>query len=146
MTAAKRYKAPKAPCKSCPYRRDVPAGVWHPEEYAKLPKYDGETFEQIDGGLSLFLCHQGKEELCGGWLACHDPGELLALRLHGHEVDPSVFRYKTSVPVFGSGREAAEHGLSGVDDPDERALRTINRLDDKLGLSRFSLDDAEDLS
>lgn len=30
-------KPPKVPCGTCPYRRDVPAGIWHGEEYAKLP-------------------------------------------------------------------------------------------------------------
>lgn len=39
-------KAAPKPCASCPYRRDVPEGVWHPEEYSKLRAYDGSTGEQ----------------------------------------------------------------------------------------------------
>jgi hypothetical protein len=31
--------APK-PCESCPYRKDVPSGVWSEGEYRKLPQYD----------------------------------------------------------------------------------------------------------
>jgi hypothetical protein len=33
----------KYPCPSCPYRKDVPSGVWAPEEYDKLPAYDNDT-------------------------------------------------------------------------------------------------------
>lgn len=43
------------PCGSCPYRRDAPAGLWHPEELSLLTGYDAETWEQP---RTLFLCHQ----------------------------------------------------------------------------------------
>lgn len=98
------------PCGTCPYRVGVPAGIWHPDEYAKLPGYDGETFAQTR--TALFLCHKKTGALCAGWVACHDTDHLLALRLHA--VDASVFTYVSPVPVFGSGREACEHGLSGI--------------------------------
>ena len=45
----------KVPCGSCPYRRDVPSGIWEQHEYDKLPEYDGQTWEQ---NPALFLCHQ----------------------------------------------------------------------------------------
>ena len=38
-TDKSRRVRPK-PCASCPYRCDVPSGVWHPDEYAKLEVYD----------------------------------------------------------------------------------------------------------
>ncbi|MFD7961193.1 DUF6283 family protein [Streptomyces zaomyceticus] len=34
------------PCASCPYRRDVPSGVWSRGDYVKLPLYDGPTWTQ----------------------------------------------------------------------------------------------------
>ncbi|MGV1682932.1 DUF6283 family protein [Sphingopyxis sp. NJF-3] len=117
----------KAPCGSCPYRRDVPAGIWHPEEYAKLPRYDGETWEQSP---SLFFCHQQDGNLCAGWVGCHDADHLLAFRMN--RVDPSVFTYASPVPLFASGREAAEHGLLGVSAPDRRARQAIGKLQRKL--------------
>ncbi|WP_336794377.1 DUF6283 family protein [Gordonia malaquae] len=43
------------PCESCPYRRDVPSGVWAESEYEKLRAYDAPTGEQP---VRLFLCHQ----------------------------------------------------------------------------------------
>lgn len=92
----------KVPCGSCPYRRDVPSGIWEQHEYDKLPQYDGETWQQSP---AVFLCHQRDGHLCSGWLACHGPEELLALRFPG-AAHPIAFSYKTDVPVFSSGDEA----------------------------------------
>ena len=125
-------KAAPNPCGSCPYRRDVPSGIWAVSEYDKLPSYDGETFEQVNA-TNLFMCHQRDGSLCAGWLACHDPQELLACRLHWRELDPSVFTYKTKVPVFGSGAEARRHGLRGIAAPGGRAQKMI------VGLLKSSL-------
>ena len=121
----------KAPCGSCPYRRDVPAGVWSSEEYAKLPRYDGETGDQLmQGGTGLFFCHQNDGHLCAGWVGCHDMRHNLAVRLN--RVHPAVFRYESPVPLFESGAEAAAHGLSGIEAPDERARALIAKLERKL--------------
>jgi hypothetical protein len=117
--------APTKPCGSCPYRRDVPSGIWSREEYDKLPSYDGETWEQ---STALFLCHQRDGNLCGGWLACHGAGELLALRIHGRKVDANVFNYDTSVPVFCSGREARAYGVKDIKQPGRRARKMISGL------------------
>lgn len=123
------YGIAKAPCKSCPYRCDVPSGVWAAEEYDKLPAYDGEIIDQFrQGGEALFLCHQRDGQLCAGWVATHGAGNLLALRLHGSKVDDTVWSYETSTPTFSSGREACDHGKREIDAPSEPARRTIGRL------------------
>lgn len=123
----------KAPCKSCPYRQDVPSGVWSADEYVKLPKYDGEILDQALAGCGgLFLCHQQDGNLCAGWLATHGPHNLLALRLHGAEVTGDVWNYATHVPVFRSGAEAAAHGVARIKKPDRRAKSTIDRLSRKI--------------
>ena len=114
----------KAPCGSCPYRRDVPSGVWHPSEYAKLPLYDGETWEQSP---ALFFCHQNDGHLCAGWAGCHDTDHLMALRIN--RVHSSTFGYKSPVQLFASGAEAAAHGLARIEDPDEAAQATIRKLE-----------------
>lgn len=125
----------KAPCKSCPYRQDVPSGVWADEEYEKLPGYDGEIIDQLNAGAtSLFMCHQKDGNLCAGWLATHGTDNLLALRLHHPEVKDEVWGYESPVPVFSSGAEAAAHGMAEIDQPGPRAKRTINRLVRKLGI------------
>lgn len=117
-----------APCGTCPYRRDVPAGIWDASEYEKLPRYDGGTVDQLlAGGTGLFFCHQNDGHLCAGWVGCHDMGEAIAVRLS--PVDPSTFDYESPVPLFSSGAEAARHGLSGVENPDERARAAIAKLE-----------------
>lgn len=123
----------KAPCGSCPYRRDVPAGIWDESEYHKLARYDGDTMGQDP---SLFLCHQQDGKLCAGWVACHG-GHLIALRLSliSGRVDPAVFDYESPVPVFSSGAEARDHGLRGVAKPDGRAIRAITKLTKRRGVA-----------
>lgn len=114
----------KAPCPSCPYRQDVPSGVWHRSEYAKLPAYDASTGEQP---LALFMCHSSPESVCNGWAVCHSSRgrdkELLALRLYGIEDVPEA-----KVPLFQSGQEASDHGLKEVLRPGQKAEQTIERL------------------
>ena len=125
-------KAPKVPCGTCPYRQDVPSGVWAANEYEKLPSYDGEIFDQlVKGGTPLFMCHQNDGCLCGGWLQTHGTDNLLALRLH--EVHPSVYGYTSKVPCFASGAEAMVHGMAEIDDPSPAAKRKVAGLMKKRG-------------
>lgn len=132
MTAA---PAPK-PCASCPYRRDVPSGVWAAAEYDLLERYDGELWEQPEG---LFQCHQNdrgsdRAQLCAGWVACHGPRELLGVllaaataRMTPDEVVKTL-DYHTDVPVFSSGLEAAEHGRRDIDYPSDEAIEMCAKI------------------
>jgi hypothetical protein len=126
-------KPPKVPCGTCPYRRDVPAGIWHGEEYAKLPAYDAGTPEQP---TALFMCHQRDGYLCGGWLLTHDRDHLLALRLRAQDLDPSVWDYSPDIEVYASGAEAAAYGMSGIDNPSAEARRKIDGLVRQRTMSR----------
>lgn len=101
----------------------MPAGIWDASEYHKLPPYDNETWAQPMG---LFYCHQNDGHLCAGWVGCHDTDHLLSMRVN--RVAPETFEYVSPVPLFASGAEAARHGLSGVDDPDEHAIIAIEKL------------------
>ncbi len=125
MKSDLKQKAPPVPCGSCPYRKDVPSGIWAKNEYDKLPSYDGETWEQSP---AIFMCHQRDGTLCGGWLACHNPRELLALRFHQHSIDPSVFDYTTDVPVFESGAAARAHGIKDIKRPKVKARKMVAGL------------------
>lgn len=122
------------PCGSCPYRRDVPSGVWAPEEYAKLPLFDGPTATQEP---SVFLCHQQDGRLCAGWAAVHDMEHSLGLRLAvalgtiaPEDVD-AVYDYTTDVELWPDGGQAAAHGMREVERPGDPARRLIDRLDAK---------------
>lgn len=127
MTAAPAAR----PCGSCPYRRDVPSGVWDASEYRKLPRYDEATQGQP---AVAFFCHQQDGRLCAGWVGCHDMGESLGLRFAGMAgaLTPEEFDacldYTTDVPLFGSGAEAAAHGLRDLAAPDDRAVRTMRKV------------------
>lgn len=123
----------KAPCGTCPYRRDVPPGIWSADEYAKLPGYDGSTGDQIlAGAIGLFMCHQNPGKLCSGWVGCHDMRHAAALRFN--PVHPSTYDYASPVPLFSSGMEAARHGLAGIKNPGLAACRAIQKLLTKIGL------------
>lgn len=119
----------KAPCKSCPYRPDVPSGVWHEEEYDKLPAYDGEILDQVvKGGTAQFFCHQQDGHLCAGWVGCHGAENLIALRISHRAIDPAVWAYQSPVPLFASGQEACDHGKRDIEDPSDEAHRVMDRI------------------
>lgn len=123
------------PCGSCPYRIDVPSGVWAEEEYAKLEAYDGETFEQPMG---MFMCHQQNGRLCSGWVGCHDMEESFALRIGARhlsdEVIEEIRNFECSVPLFATGHEAAAHGRADIDCPGPAARKLIDKMTEKRGL------------
>lgn len=118
------------PCASCPYRRDVPSGLWTAEEYDKLPRFDGSIAEQaIDGATGAFFCHQQDGHLCAGWVGCHDMRENLAIRVHPDPIDlDAVLDYVSPVALFGSGAAAAEHGRRDIHNPGPAARRKIGQL------------------
>lgn len=121
----------REPCGSCPYRRDVPSGVWDASEYAKLPRYDAPTGEQPTGP---FACHQKDGRVCSGWAGCHDMEHSLALRFGAllgtlsPETVTAVLAHCPRTPLFDSGAEAAAHGLRDHADPGVAAERVIAKL------------------
>lgn len=117
----------KSPCASCPYRRDVPSGVWAAEEYEKLPGFDGDTAVQSP---ATFYCHQQDGAVCAGWLGHTEPSELLGVRvgLLTGALDESCLDYRTDVALFASGAEAAAHGLRDLDTPGDSARDTMRKI------------------
>lgn len=125
----------KNPCGSCPYRKDVPSGVWEEEEYIKLPEYDKDTGSQPP---NVFMCHQQDGRICAGWAGCHDMENNLGLRfaawsqsLTPDEVQ-EVINYSTTTPLWESGEKAYEHGVAEVEEPGDKAQKIIQKLERKL--------------
>lgn len=119
------------PCETCPYRRDVPSGVWAAEEYAKLPEYDKPTGDQPP---FAFFCHTSPNFLCTGWAVVHGKNpkrgyELLSLRLAASLGHPLEKILATTVPLFKSGAAAAKHGLKDIDHPSLRARRAVRKVE-----------------
>lgn len=116
------------PCSACPYRCDVPSGVWAADEYDKLRSYDNPTGDQP---FAVFACHATPEHLCNGWAVVHSNRgheyDLLALRLHG---DPPI--PETTVELWASGNIAADHGQADIAHPTVEARQTAARLTRKF--------------
>lgn len=128
-------KPPAArPCGSCPYRQDVPSGVWSRDEYEKLPAFDQPGHPDA---LTVFLCHQQDGRVCAGWAGCHDMSEAIGPRLAvsmermSVETYDELLDYETDVPLFPTGAEAAAHGLEAIETPAADARRVIGRLRQK---------------
>lgn len=126
------------PCSSCPYRRDVPSGVWASSEYEMLRGYDLPTQQQP---VAVFMCHATPDHYCNGWVVCHmnrgpdpndplsrHPFDLFALRL-SMEWDRVI--PEPSVPLFASGNEAADHGQREIARPTQEARAVVERLSRK---------------
>jgi hypothetical protein len=124
------------PCTTCPYRKDVPSGIWEASEYEKLARYDAPTGKQPAG---LFECHlidprTQRQRICAGWAGCHDGDHLLALRfaVRVGKISPETHRaaieYRSPVPLFASGAEAAAHGLRDLHNPSADADRAITKI------------------
>jgi uncharacterized protein DUF6283 len=121
----------KQACAACPYRRDVPSGVWAADEYDKLIAYDEPTFGQP---VAVFKCHATPEFYCHGWAVVHSNRgsayDLLALRLASLR-DGYVDIPSESTPLFASGTEAAEHGKRDIDNMSDAAIETAERLKER---------------
>lgn len=130
MTPGDKLAPRRLPCASCPYRQDVPSGVWAAGEYDKLLSFDGTTAEQaMKGAFGVFMCHQRDDRLCAGWVGCHDMRHNLAIRMPGASVDrDACLAYESPVPLFGSGAEAAEHGKREIKSPSPEAVGTIEKV------------------
>lgn len=122
------------PCDTCPYRRDVPSGIWDAHEYAKLRLYDAETGSQPPGVWQCHLTGGEIQRICAGWAGCHDGDNLLALRvgvltgLITPATARQVVEYRSPVPLFDSGAEAADHGEQDLENPGLDALEAIAKL------------------
>lgn len=128
-------KPRKNPCASCPFRKNVPSGIWDETEYQKLATYDGEMHEQ--SATASFMCHQEDGCVCSGWLAYRNPEDMLAVRLGLilGELDKSCLDYTTDVPLFETGAAAAEHGMKQYTAPGQDAARAISKITRKRNIT-----------
>lgn len=127
-----RVKLAAAACSSCPYRQDVPSGIWDESEYRKLPLYDEpETAYQPP---RAFFCHKQTGNLCAGWVGCHDMENSLGLRMAvsfgqiSLETFEAAVAYESTDDLFDSGQEACDHGLAEIEAPSEEAVTIISKV------------------
>ena len=127
------HVAPRG-CSTCPYRRDVPPGIWEREEYEKLRMFDRDVSRMEDPtpALAIFLCHQtpmtGVETLCRGWLSTHRDSVAVRLGVTMNKIDPDLIPDEEESLYYSSGTEACEAGIAHVDDPPPEAVRASSKL------------------
>jgi len=130
MTSEHRVRS--QPCEFCPYREDVPSGVWAAHEYEKLVEYDKPTYDQPP---MPFGCHATPEFYCHGWAVCHSNRghafALLALRFVEMSTGAEVEIPEPAVPLFESGADAAFHGMADIERPSEEAVAAYDKLQDR---------------
>ena len=131
----KKLNVERSPCTSCPYRKDVPSGVWHFDEYEKLREYDNVEIHadgSVQGALMPFLCHHTfdmpMETVCRGWLTVHQ--ESVAVRLAVLKGAVTVEEVYAEVPekLYATGNEAADFGQKKIEQPSRKARTVISRL------------------
>jgi hypothetical protein len=116
----------KEPCSTCPYRKDVPSGVWSFDTYEILRPYDEPTFAQP---FKPFGCHTTPDFYCHGWAVVHtsrgNEFDLVSLRMArlGYPDIP-----EPAVPLFASGNEAADHGQRDLDNPSAESRAAVDKL------------------
>lgn len=52
----------RTPCGDCPYRKDSPPRMWHPEEFRGLLRSEREVMGRV------YLCHKQNGRPCIGWV------------------------------------------------------------------------------
>ena len=118
------------PCSSCPYRKDVPSGIWAEHEYEKLRRFDEGN--QFIPELATFLCHQtgatGVETLCRGWLTVHREAPACRLLAMSGRISWDELYREPVVELYASGNEAADAGQKAIRRPGRRAKRMVGRL------------------
>lgn len=121
------HAAPR-PCVTCPYRRDTPAGIWDPDEYAKLADYDNEH----EPPLATFHCHQenatGVPTVCRGWLSVHHDSVAVRLACSVGKLTVEQRDAHVDVELYETGTEAMDAGLAGCDDPSPAARAAASKL------------------
>lgn len=120
-----RHQARHKPCEQCPWRMDVPTGVFPAEAFrASAPT-------AYDAAMPTFACHMSgaeKPATCAGFLLRHAAHNLgVRLSLHGQRVDLDRISHG-GCPVYPDYREMAV--ANGVARDDE-VLRQVRGPDDE---------------
>lgn len=125
---SEKLTAALEPCLTCPYRKDTPLGIWHPEEYAKLAGYDHHA-------IGVFLCHNGFLErrlVCRGWLSVHCESVAVRIAVSNGQIDDDLRYKKVKAPLYSTGTEAMLAGLKGVRKPKAKARAAIRQINSRL--------------
>ena len=104
----------RVPCAECPWRMDVPTGVFPPDAF----RTSANT--AYDGAIKTFGCHMSKKtapHTCAGFLHRHAENNIgVRLSLNGERIDLDTVS-DGGLPVYPSYREMAIANGVPADDP-----------------------------
>jgi hypothetical protein len=110
----------RKPCKECPWRMDVPTGVFPADAFRESAP------TSYDGAIKTFGCHMNKTTAvatCAGFLLRHSDNNIgIRLSLSGERIDLDTVE-DGGVPVYPSYREMAIANGVTADDPVLRDVR-----------------------
>lgn len=131
--ARETLRTPATPCASCPYRKDVPSGVWDWEEYEKLRQYDEDPTDPTRAIGHVFLCHQpieNRQAVCRGWVEVHYDTIPVRMAMASGAVDPATVQEPPpGVELFESGAAAADHGQAEIETPCDDARSVMAKIE-----------------
>jgi hypothetical protein len=131
VSAVERLHVAPRPCNTCPYLRSTPPGIWHPDEYAKLPHFDDDA-PLDEHALATFHCHQqhatGVPTVCRGWLGVHRDSIAVRVAQIDGRIDPADVPTEPDPTMYDSGAEACAVGLAAVDAPPPEAFAAQVKL------------------
>jgi hypothetical protein len=115
------------PCNTCPYRKDTPPGIWHQEEYKKLPRFDDDSV------IAIFMCHNAgpkdnNNTVCRGWLSVHADSISVRLEILRGRITPKQAYAKIKTSLYATGKQACAAGLKGYKRPSKRAIAAAQKI------------------
>lgn len=115
----------RQPCAKCPYRKDAPLRLWHPDHFRKLLADDGNEF-----GGAVYGCHNDSKRApadvrpCNGWLLDQrergTPSIQLRLALRGNKAAQRAYASVTSAGLKLYASIKAMCRANGVRPPPKR--------------------------
>lgn len=103
----------REPCKECPWREDVPTGVFPAEAFRVSAK------TAYDAAMTTFACHMSGSKapaICAGFLLRHSDNNIsVRLSVMNGRLDPVEVK-DAGLPIYASYREMAV--ANGVDPKD----------------------------
>ncbi|MCS4088956.1 DUF6283 family protein [Rhizobium sp. BK176] len=111
----------RKPCKECPWRMDVPTGVFPADAFRESAN------TAYDGAINTFGCHMNKASAvatCAGFLLRHSDNNIgIRLSLTGDRIDLDSVE-DGGFPVYASYRDMAIANGVPADDPVLQQVRS----------------------
>jgi hypothetical protein len=124
-----RHAHRRQPCAECPWRKDVPTGVF------PAKAFETSAHTAYDGAMETFACHMSgaaKASVCAGFLLRHSENNIgIRLSLFKERIELDTI-HDGGLPVYETYREMAVANGVPADDPILRQVRGNDDVWDHL--------------